>query len=53
MADSNEPDDKVSKKVVYEHVSSSGTSRQNIVVIVVLLVIALVLVGWILMHMHR
>jgi len=54
MPEPNEqPDDQISKKVVYEHVSTSGTTRQNIVVIVVLLVIALVLIGWILMHMHR
>jgi len=54
MPEPNEqPDDQVSKKVIYEHVSTSGTTKQNLVVIVVLVVIALVLVGWILMHMHR
>ena len=54
MPDPNDqPEDEVSRKVVYEHVSTSGTSKQNIIVIVVLLVIALGLVGWILMHMHR
>ena len=54
MPEPNEqPDDQISKKVVYEHVTSSGTSKQNMIVIVVLLVIALVLIGWILMHMHR
>ena len=54
MPASNErPDDEVRRKVIYEHVSTSGTTRQNVVVIVVLLVIALVLIGYILMHMHR
>ena len=54
MPDPNDqPEDEVSRKVVYEHVSTSGTSKQNVIVIVVLLVIALALVGWILMHMHH
>ena len=54
MPDPNDqPEDEVSRKVVYEHVSTSGTSKQNVIVIVVLLVIALGLVGWILMHVHR
>jgi uncharacterized protein HemX len=48
----DQPDDQVSKKVTYEHVSTSGTTKQNVIVIVVLVVIALALVGWILMHMH-
>jgi hypothetical protein len=49
----DQPDDQVRRKVVYEHVSTSGTTRQNVVVIVVLLVIALGLIGWILMHVHH
>ena len=53
MPEPNEPDDQVRRKVIYEHVSTSGTSRQNVVVIVVLVVIALALIGWILMHMHH
>jgi hypothetical protein len=54
MPDPNDqPEDEVSRKVIYEHVSTSGTSKQNIIIIVVLLVIALGLVGWILMHMHH
>jgi hypothetical protein len=48
----DQPDDQVSKKVIYEHVSTSGTTKQNVIVIVVLVVIALALVGWILMHMR-
>jgi len=53
MPEPNEqPDDEVRKKVIYEHVSTSGTSKQTYIVIGVLLVIALVLVGWILMHIH-
>jgi hypothetical protein len=47
----DQPDDEIRKKVVYEHVSTSGTSKQNVIVIVVLLVIALGLVAWILFHM--
>jgi uncharacterized protein HemX len=54
MPDPNDvPDDQVRKKVTYEHVSTSGTSKQNVVIIVILVVIALGLVGWILMHMHH
>ena len=53
MPDPNEPDEEVSKKVVYEHVASSGTSRNMIVAIVIIVVIALILVGYIFMHMHR
>jgi len=54
MPEPNEqPDDQISKKVIYEHVSTSGTSREFIIVIVVLVVIALLLVGYILMHVHR
>ncbi|HEX9220311.1 MAG TPA: hypothetical protein VF858_07475 [Gemmatimonadaceae bacterium] len=54
MPEPNEkPDDEVRRKVIYERVSTSGTTRQNIIVIVVLLVIALVLVGYILLHMHH
>ena len=49
----DQPDDEVRRKVIYEHVSTSGTSKQNVIVIVVLLVLALGLVGWILMHMHH
>jgi uncharacterized protein HemX len=52
MPEPNEPDDRVTKKVVYEHVASSGSSRQNIVVILVLVVIALAIIGYIFMHMH-
>ena len=52
MPEPNEPDDRVTKKVEYEHVTSSGSSRQNIVVILVLVVIALAIIGYIFMHMH-
>jgi len=50
---SEQPDDEVRKKVVYEHVSTSGTSRNVMIVIAVILVIALVLVGYILTHIHH
>lgn len=54
MPDPNDqPDDEVRKKVTYEHVSTSGSTKQNYVIIIVLAVIALGLVGWILMHMHH
>ena len=54
MPDPNDrPDDEVRRKVVYEHVSTSGTTKQNVVVIVVLIVLALGLVGWILLHIHH
>jgi flagellar basal body-associated protein FliL len=52
MPEPTEPDDRVTKKVVYEHVASSGSSRQNIIVIIVLVVIALAIIGYIFMHMH-
>ena len=53
MPDPNESEDEVRKKVVYERVSSSGSFRMNIGVIIVLVILAAVLVGYILMHMHR
>ena len=54
MPDPNDrPDDEVRRKVVYERVSTSGTTRQNVVVIVVIAVIALALIAWILMHLHH
>jgi hypothetical protein len=52
MPETDKPEEEVRKKVIYEHVSTSGTSRQNVIVIVVLLVIALALIGWILTHLH-
>lgn len=54
MADPNDPltdDERVSKRVVYEHVSSSGSSRQSGIVIAVLVVLALILVAYIFMKM--
>jgi hypothetical protein len=54
MPDPNDrPDDEVRRRVVYEHVSTSGTTKQNLVVIIVIAVIALALIGWILMHVHH
>jgi len=53
MPEPTEPDDLVSKKVVYEHVASSGTSRNVMIVIAIILVIALGIVGYIVMHLHR
>jgi hypothetical protein len=53
MAEPTEPEEQVTKKVTYEHTASSGTWKQNLVVIIVLVVIALALIGYIVMHMHR
>jgi hypothetical protein len=53
MPEPTEPDEQISKKVVYEHVTSSGTSRNTMIAIAVILVIALVLVGYILTHIHH
>ena len=54
MPEPTEPEEEhVSKKVIYEHTATSGTSRQNAIVIIVLVVIALALIGYIFMHMHH
>jgi hypothetical protein len=53
MPEPTEPDDQVRKTVTYEHVTSSGTSRNVMIVIAVILVIALVIVGYILTHLHH
>ena len=54
MPDPNDrPDDEVHKKVVYERVSTSGTTKQNVIILVVIGVIALALIAWILMHLHH
>ncbi len=55
MPDPNDPltdDERVSKKVVYEHVTSSGSSRQSGVVIILLVVIAIALIAFIFMRMR-
>jgi hypothetical protein len=46
-------DERVSRKVVYEHSESSGSSRSAGITIIVIVVLALVLIGYILMHVHR
>jgi flagellar basal body-associated protein FliL len=53
MPEPNDPDEEIRKKVVYEHVASSGTSRNMLIVIAVILVIALAIVGYIFMHISR
>jgi hypothetical protein len=45
-------DERISRKVVYEHTESSGSSRSMVVTILVIAVIAIALIGYILMHMH-
>ena len=48
-----EDDERVSRKVVYEHTESSGSSHSAAITIIVIVVLALVLIGYILTHMHR
>jgi len=48
-----EDDEYVRRKVIVEHSASSGSSRQSLVAIAVIVVIALVLIGYIVMHIHR
>ena len=49
----NEDDEYVSRKVIVEHSASSGSSGSTAGVIIAIAVIALLLVGYILMHLHR
>jgi hypothetical protein len=49
----NDDDEFISRKVIVEHSASSGTSGSTIGVIIAIVVIALILVGYILMHLHR
>ena len=54
MSEPNEPqNDEVRRKVVYEQVSTSGTARQNAVMIIVLVVIAIAIIAFIFMRMHH
>ncbi|HXH40194.1 MAG TPA: hypothetical protein VNN08_16310 [Thermoanaerobaculia bacterium] len=46
-------DERVSRKVVYEHIATSGSSHSAGITIIVIVVLALVLIGYILMHLHR
>lgn len=46
-------DERVSRKVVYEQTESSGSSRSMVITILVIAVIAIALIGYILMHVHR
>ncbi|MEA2240231.1 MAG: hypothetical protein QOC81_4955 [Thermoanaerobaculia bacterium] len=48
-----EDDERVSRKVVYEHSATSGSSHSAAITIVVIVVLAVILVGYIFMHMHR
>jgi hypothetical protein len=49
----NDDDERVSRKVVYEQTATSGSSRSAGVTILVISVLALILLGYILMHIHR
>ena len=46
-------DERVSRKVVYETTESSGSSRSTGITIIIIVVLALALIGYILMHLHR
>lgn len=46
-------DERVSRKVVYEHTASSGSSHSTGITMTVIVVLAIVIIGYILMHMHR
>lgn len=46
-------DERVSRKVVYETTETSGSSHSAGITIIIIVVLALVLIGYILMHMHR
>ena len=46
-------EERVSRKVVYETSSSSGSSHSFGITIIVIAVLAIVLIGYILMHVHR
>jgi hypothetical protein len=48
-----EGDERVSRKVVYEHTASSGSSHSTGITMIVIVVLAIVIIGYILMHMHR
>lgn len=55
MLDPNDPlndDERVSKRVVYEHTSSGGTSRQSAITIAVIVVVAIIIIAFIFMRMH-
>lgn len=46
-------DERVSRKVVYEHTATSGSSHSAGITIIIIVIIAIVLIGYILMHVHR
>lgn len=55
MPDPNDPlndDEHVSKRVVYEHTSTSGTSRQTAITIAVIVVLAIILIAFIFARLH-
>lgn len=50
--DSASDEERVSKRVVYETVSSSGSSKQTGTVIIVLVVVAIIIIAFIFARMH-
>jgi hypothetical protein len=49
----NEDDEYVSRKVIVEHSASSGSSGSTVGAIIAIAVIALTLIGYILLHLHK
>ncbi|MDP9359870.1 MAG: hypothetical protein M3P29_00305 [Acidobacteriota bacterium] len=46
-------DERMSRKVVYEHTATSGSSHSAGITIGIIVIIAIVLIAYILMHVHR
>lgn len=46
-------EERVSRRVVYEHSASTGGSRSVGITIAIILILALILIGYILVHMHH
>ncbi len=49
----NDDDEYVSRKVIVEHSATSGSAGSTLWVIGIIVVLAAILVGYILLHMHR
>ncbi|MEA2570438.1 MAG: hypothetical protein QOI24_2439 [Acidobacteriota bacterium] len=48
-----EDDEVVSKKVVYEHSASSGSSRSVGPTIIVIAIVVIAIVAWVMTQIHR
>jgi hypothetical protein len=49
----DDDDERVSRKVIYEHSASSGSSHSSGAAILVIALVALALIAYIVMHMHH